>query len=150
MSVFVLNDNGERLMPTHEAKARKLLKAGQAVKYKNEPFTIKLTYHTNNGTQDIELTEDTGNLYIGVSVKSEKREFVSAEYKLLKDEKEHHENCVRYRKARRNRKRYRKARFNNRKINKGWLAPSLIHKKEQHIERVKTYIAVCTIISVKL
>ena len=150
MSVFVLNDNGERLMPTHEAKARKLLKAGQAVKYKNEPFTIKLTYHANNGTQDIELTEDTGYLYIGVSVKSEKREFVSAEYKLLKDEKEHHENCVRYRRIRRNRKRYRKARFNNRKINKDWLAPSLRHKKEQHVEIVKKYLEVCPITSVTL
>ena len=40
------------------------------------------------------------------------------------------------RRTRRNRLRYRKARFYNRKKNKGWLAPSIKHKIDSHINIV--------------
>ena len=41
--VFVIADNGTRLMPTSRYRARKLLNAGQAVIYKYQPFTIRLS-----------------------------------------------------------------------------------------------------------
>ncbi|MGB9859461.1 MAG: RRXRR domain-containing protein, partial [Moorellaceae bacterium] len=44
MYVFVLNDNGKPLMPTHAAKARKLLKAKKARIVSRNPFTIRLNY----------------------------------------------------------------------------------------------------------
>ena len=43
MSVAVISKTGERLMPTSEYRARKLLKSGKAIKYSYHPFTIQLT-----------------------------------------------------------------------------------------------------------
>ena len=40
--VYVLSIKGELLMPTKPAKARKLLKKGEAHVVKRKPFTIKL------------------------------------------------------------------------------------------------------------
>ena len=107
MTIFVISMHGERLMPTTNIrKVRKLLKAGLAKIVKHHPFTIQLLYETGNATQPIELTEDTGYQYIGVSIKSEKHEYVSAEYELLSDEKQHHSDQNReVRRPRRSRKR---------------------------------------------
>lgn len=148
MSVFVINKDGTRLMPTTEAKARKLLKSGKAEKFKYDPFTIKLTYMAENNTQPIEFTEDAGYQHIGVSLKSEKHEYVSAEYTLLNDEKKKHDECRKYRKTKRNRLRHRKVRFSNRKRPKGWLAPSLKNNADRHIDLFKKYNEVCPIVSV--
>lgn len=41
MSVAVISKTGERLMPTSEYRARKLLKSGKAIKYSYHPFTIQ-------------------------------------------------------------------------------------------------------------
>ena len=46
--VFVYNQDGERLMPTHPAKARILLKKKLAKIVKIYPFTIKLNYLIEN------------------------------------------------------------------------------------------------------
>jgi hypothetical protein len=40
--VFVLSSDGVPLDPCHEARARKLLKAGRAAVWKRYPFTIRL------------------------------------------------------------------------------------------------------------
>ena len=48
MSVAVISKTGERLMPTSEYRARKLLKSGKAIKYSYHPFTIQLTDELNN------------------------------------------------------------------------------------------------------
>lgn len=50
--VYVLNSNGEPLMPCKEAKARKLLKANRAKVVKKQPFTIQLLFECENKTQD--------------------------------------------------------------------------------------------------
>ncbi len=78
-------------------------------------------------------------------MKSESHEYVSAQYDTLQDEKEHHDDCRKMRRARRNRLRYRKPRFDNRKRSEGWLAPSLKHKKELNVNVVKMYCAVMPI-----
>lgn len=144
--VCVLSKNGERLMPTIRlGKVRHLLKDGKAKIVKHHPFTIQLLYDSKTNTQPIEICEDVGYNYIGISVKSQSHEYVSAQYDTLQDEKDCHDSCRRLRRARRNRLRYRQSRFDNRKRNKGWLAPSLKHKKELNVNVVKMYFAVMPI-----
>ena len=141
-AVFVIADDGTRLMPTHSAKARNLLKLGKAIIYKHKPFTIQLTYYAPHNVQPIEITVDSGYAHIGFSVKSEKHEYISDQYDLLPNEVERHNDQRKYRRTRRNRLRYRKPRWKNRRIEKGWLAPSLIHKIENHVNLIKKHIDV--------
>ena len=82
--VCVLSNNGERLMPTIRlGKVRHLLKDGKAKIVKHHPFTIQLLYDSKTNTQPIEICEDVGYNYIGISVKSESHEYVSAQYILM-------------------------------------------------------------------
>ena len=77
----VLSKNGERLMPTIRlGKVRHLLKDGKAKIVKHHPFTIQLLYDGKTNTQPIEICEDVGYNYIGISVKSQSHEYVSAQY----------------------------------------------------------------------
>ena len=141
--VCVIGMNGERLMPTFRlGKVRHLLKDGKAKIIKHHPFTIQLQYESETYTQSVELCEDVGYNYIGVSVKSQAHEYVSAQYDTLPDEKDKHDSCRKLRHTRRNRLRYRKPRFNNRKRKDGWLAPSLEHKKQLNISIVEMYCGV--------
>lgn len=152
MTIFVISAEGERLMPTTNIKKiRKLLRSGRAKIVKHVPFTVQILYESGNAVQPIEFTEDTGYQYIGVSLKSEKHEYVSAEYTLLKSEKQHHDDQRReVRRPRRNRKRYRKTRFDNRRKPDGWLAPSLRNKADRHVDIFRMYYEVCPITSVTL
>ena len=144
--VCVLSNNGERLMPTIRlGRVRRLLKDGKAKIIKHHPFTIQLLYDSKTNTQPIEICEDVGYNYIDISVKSESHEYVSAQYDTLQDEKEHHDDCRKYRRTRRNRLRYRKPRFDNRKRSEGWLAPSLEHKKQLNIRLIERYVSVIPI-----
>lgn len=151
MAVFVISKNGERLMPTiHYGKVRRLLRSGRAVICSRNPFAIQLTYDTTAHVQPIEIGMDTGYQHIGLSVKSEAREYVASQYDLLPDEKERHDSQVRYRRARRNRKRYRKPRFENRTASKkeGWLAPSLKNKAERHIHLISNIVRVAPVTNI--
>ena len=151
MTIFVVAKDGTPLMPTTNIKkVRKRLKTGKAKIIGHHPFTVQLLYDSEHGTQPIELCMDTGYQYIGVSLKSEKHEYVDAEYELLTDEKKRHDNCRKYRRARRNRLRYRKPRFLNRKKEKGWLAPSLKNKADRHVDLIARYKKVCPITSITL
>lgn len=153
MSIFVISKNGERLMPTNRlGKVRHMLNDGRAVIYQRNPFTIQLTYETTEYVQPIEICQDTGYQHIGLSVKSEFTEYVSAQYDLLEHEKENHDDCRKYRRTRRNRKRYRAPRFKNRKASKkeGWLAPSIKNKADRHIDLIQRYIAVVPITSITI
>lgn len=144
--VCVLSNSGERLMPTFRlGKVRHLLKDGKAKIVKHHPFTIQLLYDSKTNTQPIEICEDVGYNCIGISVKSQSHEYVSAQYDTLQDEKACHDSCRKLRRTRRNRLRYRKPRFDNRKRGEGWLAPSLRHKKELNVNVVKMYCAVMPI-----
>ena len=146
----VLSKSGERLMPTIRlGKVRHLLKDGKAKIIKHHPFTIQLLYDSETNIQPIEICEDVGYNYIGISVKSESHEYVSAQYDTLQDEKDCHDSCRRMRRTRRNRLRYRQKRFDNRKRDKGWLAPSLEHKKELNVNVIKMYCKVMPITLVK-
>ena len=147
----VLSSTGIRLMPTSCYRARKLIRSGKAVIHSYDPFTIRLTQRENGSTQPIEYCCDTGYQHIGISIKSTKHEYAGVQVDALKDEKKHHSDALTYRRTRRNRKiRYRKARFDNRKATKpkGWLAPSIRHKKELHLAQVQKYAKVFPITSI--
>lgn len=148
-ATFVMSKDGIPLMPTTNVKkVRKLLKTKRATIYKYRPFTIQLTYDTPNATQPVEIAVDTGYEHVGVSVKSEKHEYKSAQFDLLKEEKKRHASQKKYRRTRRNRLRYRKPRFDNRKQAKGWIAPSLKNKADRQVDIVETFASVCPITSI--
>ncbi len=135
--VYVLNIEGKPLMPTSNAKARKLLKQKKAKVGELKPFTIQLTYEIEKEyKQEITLGIDSGYNNIGFSALTNNKELIVGELKLLQGMKERLLEKSRYRTIRRNRLRYRKPRWNNRIKTKpkGWLAPSLRHKLYSHIK----------------
>ena len=150
MSVAVMSKTGMRLMPTSEYRARKLLKSKKATVYGYHPFTIQLTEREAGDVQPVEFCMDTGYLHIGMSVKSEKHEYLGMQVDTLTDEKQKHDSCRMYRRQRRSRKRYRQSRFNNRKRNDGWIAPSLEHKKDIHIQIISRISNVMPITNITL
>lgn len=91
MAVAVISSTGKVLMPTREYRARKLLRSGKAVKHSYHPFTIQLTEREDGEIQPVELCMDTGYLHIGVSVKSEKHEYLALQADTLPDEKHQHD-----------------------------------------------------------
>ena len=152
-AIYIISKNGKSLMPTTRyGHVRHLLKEGKAEIYSRNPFTGKLLYDSKEFTQPIEIGVDTGYIHIGVSVKSEKREYFSGQFDCLKDEKLRHDDCRKYRRTRRNRLRYRKPRWNNRISTKpeGWIAPSLEHKAENHIRIIENICKVAPIVRVTL
>lgn len=90
----VFSKSGKRLMPTIRlGKVRHLLKDGKAKIIKHHPFTIQLLYDSETNIQPIEICEDVGYNYIGISVKSQSHEYVSVQYDTLQDEKDCHDSC---------------------------------------------------------
>ena len=143
MLVYVININGQPLMPTSRcSKVRKLLKNGQAKVVKRVPFTIQLLYETTNIVQEVTLGVDCGSKVVGVSATTKDKELhsqelYSGEFELRNDVVELISEKRQYRKSRRNRKtRYRKPKFQNRKRKDNWLAPSDNQKINSHIKIV--------------
>ena len=148
MSVAVLSSTGRKLMPTSNYRARKLLKKGRATIECYRPiFTIRLTGRKEGETQPIEYACDTGYQHVGVSIKSEKHEFVHAQYDMPSDETERHNDCRKYRRTRRNRKRYREVRFSSRSTKNKDMAPSLRHRKQNQIRLFESFCKVMPITS---
>ena len=147
MFVYVLNKNGEALMPCKPQKARKLLKNGKAKVVDRTPFTIQLLYGSSGYKQDINLGVDAGSKYIGLSATTEKNELYKAEVELRQDISTLLESRRILRRSRRSRKlRYRPARFNNRRNRKDKLAPSVQHKLDCHVTMIRK---VCSILPVR-
>jgi hypothetical protein len=123
MSVYVINQRKELLMPTTAQKARKLLKENKAKVIKRTPFTIQLLTATGETKQDIILGIDAGSKTIGLSATTDKKELYSAEVVLRNDIIDLLSTRRQNRRTRRNRLRYREAKFLNRVSTKkeGWL-----------------------------
>lgn len=100
--------------------------------------------------QPIELCMDTGYIHIGISAKSERHEYLGMQIDTLTDEKLKRDDKRQYRRQRRNRKRYRAPRFDNRRRKEGWIAPSLEHKKEIHIDAIQRICKVMPITDITL
>ena len=133
--VYVLNKNGQPIMPTkNHAKVRVLLKQGKAKVVSRCPFTIQLQYNPNNYTQPVSLGIDAGSKHIGVSATTKTDVLYESDVELRNDIVNLLSTRRELRRSRRNRKtRYRKARFNNRTHERGWLAPSVQQKVNTHL-----------------
>ena len=132
--VYVLNLNGEPLMPTNRhGKVRRLLRNNKAKVVKKSPFTIQLLYETSNFKQEISLGVDSGSKHIGLSSTTTNEVLFEADVELRNDIVDLISTRREFRRSRRNRKtRYRKVRFNNRKRKENWLAPSIQQKIDSH------------------
>lgn len=136
-----MDANGTKLMPTTEMRARRLLESGRAEIAKRRPFAIRLRRVVEDPkVDDMDLDLDMGYIYFGISVKSEKQEFLSEERKLLTDEKKRRANKAKLRRNRRSRGRHRKPmtkrEARGRKKSEGWIAPSLVNKSDRQIDAV--------------
>lgn len=146
--VYVLNQRGRPLMPCSPAKARHLLDDGKAKVKKRTPFTIQLVYGSSGYTQEVILGVDAGSKTIGMSASTKKEELFAANVNPRNDVVDLLSTRREFRTTRRNRKtRYRKPRFDNRvrSKHKGWLAPSVEVKIQEHITAIKR---VCDILPV--
>ena len=140
--VLVLDSNRVPLDPCHPARARKLLKAGQASVFRRYPFTIimKTRVIAESTTHVHRVKVDPGSKTTGIAVVQEGTGRVVWAAELT-----HRGQRIRdallarraLRRARRNRKtRYRKPRFDNRRRPDGWLPPSL----ESRVTNILTWV----------
>ncbi len=136
--VYVLNQNGQPLMPTENyAKVRILLKQSKAMVMKKCPFTIQLLYSSTNHTQKVTLGVDSGSKHIGISATTKDKVLYEADVELRNDIVDLLSTRRELRNSRRNRKtRYRKPRFNNRRREDRWLAPSVKQKVDSHLTMI--------------
>lgn len=140
MYVYVLSRDSRPLMPCSRRKARILLKTKKAKVVRRTPFTIRLLYGSSGYKQDITLGVDAGSKHVGLSASTEKMELFAADLRPRNDVVKLLSERRQYRRSRRSRTtRYRQARFNNRVKSKhrGWLAPSVEVKIQEHISVIK-------------
>lgn len=138
--VYIISQDGVPLMPTkRHGRIRHLLDAGKVKVVRRTPFTVQLTYQTENRTQPITLGIDAGSKHVGISASTEKEEFFAAELAPRNDVTKLMDARRDLRRSRRNiTTRYRKPRFDNRthSKHKGWLAPSVEVKIHNHIQGI--------------
>ena len=139
--VYVLDINGQPLMPTaRHGKVRRLLSSHLAKVVKRCPFTIQLLYQSTKEIQPVSLGVDAGSKHIGLAATTEQKVLYQEELTPRNDVVKLLSAKRACRHSRRNRKtRYRKPRFNNRvhSKHKGWLAPSVEVKIQEHITAIK-------------
>ena len=147
--VYVLDIDGQPLMPTaRHGKVRRLLNSHLAKVVKRCPFTIQLLYQSTKETQPISLGVDAGSRHIGLVATTEQKVVYQEELIPRNDVVKLLSARRASRRSRRSRKtRYRKPRFNNRvrSKHKGWLAPSVEVKIQEHITAIKR---ICQILPV--
>ena len=145
--VYVLDKNGQPLMPTdRHRKVRLMLQSGQAKVIKRCPFTIQLNYDSGHQTQEISLGIDAGSKHIGVSATTKIKVLYEADVELRNDIVDLLSSRRELRRGRRNRKtRYRQAKFYNRRRGNGWLAPSIRQKIGTHLTVVEN---ICKILPI--
>ncbi|GAF39320.1 paclitaxel taxanoid biosynthesis susceptibility protein ts1 [Agrilactobacillus composti DSM 18527 = JCM 14202] len=141
--VFVINRQGEPLMPCKQQKCRKLLQGGRAKVIKKEPFTIQLLFGSTGYKQPISIGVDSGQHHIGLAVTSQDKVLFQGEVSLRQDVKKLLDTRRSYRRGRRNRNtRYRPPRFLNRAKPAGWLPPSVANKVQHNINWIQRIQAV--------
>ena len=133
MLVYVLNKNGNKLMPCKPAKARKLLRDGKARVIKRSPFTIQLNWDCEENVQSVTLGVDKGSHKTGFCCIGNGQILISGVIRHRLDIKKKMDARRNNRRARRNRKWYRPPRFDNRASSKrsGRLPPSVKANAEE-------------------
>ncbi len=161
--VFVIDTNKQPLQPTHQARARQLLKKGKAAVYRHYPFTIILKYGVPDAKiQPLPLSEakglrlkiDPGSKRTGLAIVNDTNGDI-----VFAAELEHRGQQIKKsldsrratRRSRRSRKtRYRKPRFNNRRRSKGWLPPSLLSRVLNIEAWIRRLLSLCPISAISL
>lgn len=151
--VFVLGKLGDPLMPTHPARARRLLKMGRAVIHRRVPFTIRLKDRAEGQRQPVRLKLDPGSKVTGIAVVREAGD--AGEVLHLAELLHKHgirEAMLRRSHNRRRRRvanlRHRRCRVSNRARPKGWLPPSLlarVHQTESWVKRYRKWLPVSAV-----
>ena len=148
MSVLVLDNQKQPLMPCSNARARQLLRDGKASVFRRYPFTIILKDRVGGDTQPVSLNVDPGSKTTGVALVAE---YQRGQCAVLAIHIGHRGQQIKsaldgrrgIRRSRRNRKtRYRAPRFLNRTRPKGWLAPSImsrVHNVETWAKRLMRF-----------
>jgi len=137
--VYVINQNGNPLMPCKPAKARKLLRDGRAKVKQRSPFTIQLLWNCEECVQEVVVGIDKGSHVTGLSCVGKGDILLSGEIHHRQDVKEKLDSRRAHRRQRRSRKWYRPARFRNRASSKrsGRLPPSIKANVEEVIRVVQ-------------
>jgi hypothetical protein len=137
--VYVINHNGQPLMPCKPAKARKLLRGRRAKVIGRCPFTIKLLWDCEEHVQEVTLGIDKGSHVTGFCCVGNGKMLLSGAISHRLDVKEKMVGRRDNRRNRRNRKWYRAARFLNRRSSKrsGRLPPSIQTNAEEVIRVVR-------------
>ncbi len=137
--VYVVNQNGNPLMPCQPSKARKLLRDGRARVESRSPFTIKLLWDCKEHVQEVIVGIDKGSHVTGFSCTGRGEILLSGELHHRLDVKEKMDGRRAHRKKRRNRKWYRPKRFNNRakSLRSGRLPPSIKTNVEEVVRVIR-------------
>ena len=140
MVVFVVNRNGNKLMPCTPCKARKLLEAGKAKVESLSPFTIRLQWDCEENVQEIVVGIDKGSRVTGFSCIGNGKILMSGIINHRTNIKSKMDARRANRKQRRNRKWYRPPRFNNRSSSKrsGRIPPSVKANVEEVVRIIKS------------
>ena len=109
--VYVVNQNGQKLMPCKPAKARKLLREGRAKVAARSPFTIQLRWECEEHLQEVVLGIDKGSHVTGFACVGQGEILLSGEIRHRLDVKDKMDARRTNRRTRRTRKWYRAARF---------------------------------------
>ena len=127
MKVYVINKNGNLLMPCKPSKARKLLRDGKAKAIKRTPFTIQLRWDCEENVQPIRLGIDKGSKTTGFCAVGHGEILISGHIKHRTDVSKKMTTRAVNRRQRRSRLWYRAPRFSNRSSSKrsGRLPPSI-------------------------
>jgi len=150
MIVFVIDNEGKPLLPTHPARARKLLNQNKAMVKQVVPFTIQLTNTIANPVGEFEVGIDDGAKHVGIAIKNNLTNQI-----VFRGQLDHRQDVSRkveqrknYRRSRRSRKlRYRQPRFKNR-IRKNRIAPSIRQRKEAIIRVLNDFRKILNLVKV--
>ena len=150
--IYVLNANGEPLMPTHRlGMVRHWLNSHEAHWYGNRRDTIQFDRPVENKTQECIEGVDLGN-HLGLSVvcpTTNQELYSSVSHRDYQGEIKRNTKRREQRRSRRNRLRHRKVRFNNRRKPDGWLAPSIQHYLDftvREIKRIQQFLPISKVI----
>lgn len=136
MAVYVLDKNGNPLMPCREKRARLMLERGRARVHRLMPFVIRLVDRTvaDSKLQPLALKLDPGSRFTGFALArpvggcAAVLNLMELVHRGLQIKKALQQRAGYRRRRRSQNLRHRAPRFDNRTRSDGWLAPSLQHR----------------------